>query len=216
MVLNNITNSQSTPVTIRGTNTSSTPVNPSTSRSSNATGSSNASTSASTSSEGSNNIQKTSTKRSFVWTYMKIHSTLPNKAICKVCNQVVTYYGSSTTELINHLRAEHQINQSNYLNFTPQLPNSMKRKHDLISSSESETDEEEELCSAKQYSGPKKQKLDKLLMTMIMEENLPFSFSESESFRAYSYALNKHYKPLCRQTLTNTTLPNMVNNFLTI
>ncbi len=55
-----------------------------------------------------------------------------------------------------------------------------------------------------------KNKINNLLLSLIVDTNMPLSIVDRPAFKNYSNGLNARYKTPCRQTIRNTILPQKV------
>lgn len=120
-------------------------------------------------------------KKSLVWTdFDVIEEGEKRKARCKLCKAVLVYEGGCTSNLLKHLQAVHKknINQSE----------TQKTLKDFG------------ITAGRSCNNARKQKLDELICNLITDNNLPFSFVESSSFRELMKYIEPNYSPMCGET----------------
>lgn len=175
------------------------------------------STTQSTSSSASS-VDNSSTKRKAIptrsWTKDYFYK-VDEKSVCRICNEQVKTYNSSSTELIKHL-STHNIDENTD---STQLQCSKKFKLDFSDLSDSdESDKEND--SGTRYTSVRKQNrinhIHQKLIAFILNNNLPFNIIDSPDFQALIDSIRKDfYKLPCRQTVRNTLLVNIVSNINT-
>lgn len=151
--------------------------------------------------------RKTSARRSWVWEYF-VFDESESVAKCSICLKNIEYYGSSTTELIRHLRDKHKIDKTSP---TDLIQNSRPDNYNL--SDEEYNDQFDFVDMNKKHSKiseRQKQILDDLLMAFLIDNNLPFNLVDSKTFRELVNKLNGSYQMPCRETLRKNILPKMV------
>ena len=117
-------------------------------------------------------------------------------------------YGSSTTELIKHLRS-HEVFESTPIgtamaraNYTPTTDS------DDDTSTEAAANQGE--SRRKHFTDKKKQRVNHKLMTFMVANNLPFQLVDSVEFQEFIDELTSQYQLPCRQTFRNTIIGNKV------
>lgn len=146
-------------------------------------------------------------RRSWVWDYFN-YIEGATQFTCIRCSSVVQIFGSSTTELIRHLKESHQITQQSSLDLvlasTPDINFIDEESEDEI-----ENNNEDSILSEK-----KRIKINNAVMRFIAQNNLPFIIVESDSFKYLLSLLNSKYKLPCRENFRNKILPKMVCKYL--
>ncbi|CAF1070595.1 unnamed protein product [Brachionus calyciflorus] len=150
--------------------------------------------------------------RSWTKTYFVL---IDGKKTCKICNENVKTYNSSTTELIKHL-AIHNIDDSTEIN---EIHSYKRQRLDFSDESDvegSDNDQNGENVVNETSSKRKKTKIDVInskLLAFILNNDLPFRIVESKEFQELIDSIKKdYYKLPCRQTLRNTLLYNQYEN----
>lgn len=125
-----------------------------------------------------------SKKKSIVWADFEV-SNNKNKAICKICRAELAYDGGCTSNLRKHLQGVHKKNTDNQ----PSGSGVTKTLQDFG------------ITSGRMCSANRKRNIDSLVCNVITENNLPFSFVESNSFRELLHYSEPNYKPMCRDSV---------------
>lgn len=107
-----------------------------------------------------------------------------DKAICKICRAELVYEGGCTSNLLKHLQGVHKKN-------TKQPTDPEKKK----------TLKDYGITTGRQCSGDRKKIIDSLVSNVITDNNLPFTFVESKSFRELMRYSEPNYQPPCRETV---------------
>lgn len=120
------------------------------------------------------------TKKSVVWDdFLKIEE---NKVKCKICQAILKYEGGSTSNLLKHIQGVH-------------------KKDTTAGSSKQKSLIDFGVTTGKPCPIIRKEKIDQLFTAVVTENSLPFTFTESNSFRNLLLYMEPNYKPMCRKTV---------------
>lgn len=122
------------------------------------------------------------TKKSVVWDYFTKASE--NKVKCNICQACLSHHGGNTSSLLKHLQGVHK----------KEVPGSS-------SSSKQKPLTEFGFTPGRPCPGTRKEKIDQLISAVVAENNLPFTFTESSSFRNLLNFIEPNYKPMCAKTI---------------
>lgn len=153
-------------------------------------------------------------KTSFVWKFFKIVSD--DKAECDVCKRILSYKGSSTSNLKRHLDS-HPATSGN--SKSPPHPHEADDEDDAQPSEDIQVDPPADANTkpvAKQtslagyFNRPmsivQKKKIDILVLKMIVRDLQPFSVVDDPGFRELVATLSPTYELPSRTTLTRNYL----------
>lgn len=125
-----------------------------------------------------------SSKKSVVWSDFTV-SDDKKKAICKICKVELKYEGGCTSNLLKHLQGVHKK--------TTAVP--------AAGSGVRKTLKDFGITTGRVCGSDRKKTIDNLVSKVITENNLPFTFVESESFRELLKYTEPNYKPMCGETV---------------
>lgn len=141
-----------------------------------------------------------------IWDYMELST--PEQAVCLVCKDTFKFNGSTTSNLIKHLRVKHPIE---YAAFKDENDCAVAAKSSKPSTSKVQPTLIETMSRTQMYKNDseKKRQLDEMLVRMIVEDLQPLSIVEDRGFRRLLHSLNPRYELPSRREIGRTLLPGI-------
>ena len=141
-----------------------------------------------------------------IWNYMELSA--PDVAVCLTCKDTFKYTGSTTSNLIKHIRTKHPLE---YAELREESDSGVAAKSSRPSTSTVQPTLIDTINKATPYKNDsnKKRELDELVVRMIVEDLQPLSVVEDKGFRRLVHALNPRYDLPSRREITRTLLPSV-------
>lgn len=140
-----------------------------------------------------------------VWTYMEQIS--PDTTVCLVCKDKLKYNGN-TSSMTKHLRTKHPLEYAEMreesVPAAAGIPDGQRQAEGTLQPTLLQTIQRTE---SYKNGSPKKKELDRLLMSMIVQDLRPLSIVEDKGFKEFVHGLNPRYELPSRRVLTRTHLP---------
>ena len=141
-----------------------------------------------------------------IWNYMELSES--DVTVCLTCKDTFKYTGSTTSNLIKHIRTKHPLE---YAELREESDSGVAAKSSRPSTSTVQPTLIDTINKATPYKNDsnKKRELDELVVRMIVEDLQPLSVVEDKGFRRLVHALNPRYDLPSRREITRTLLPSV-------
>lgn len=143
-------------------------------------------------------------KRSLVWDHFTKNTFVGEheseiKVQCKYCDGTLHYDGS-TSSMMKHLRSQHKNLQLQDVDIENAGPSGSS-----LSTPKRQKLTDMGITTGRPCNNTRKGQITDKLVSVIIENNLPIHFSESESFREFMKFVEPNYKCPCAETIRNIT-----------